>query len=70
MSVREEFEAWWGNRRNLFSCREVAHDAWQAAYAEGRRAGLEEAAKVCEEHPAEFGFKPKVAASIRALADA
>ncbi len=64
MTMREEFEAWY---ESLPPANYDAFHAWQAAYRVGQAEMRERAAITCQNYPAEFGFKPRVAAAIRAL---
>jgi hypothetical protein len=80
MSSSEKFEAWLNNPTTFdgtpipdrmissFVCEQVWKLAWQAASRAGQEAMRERAAMTCENHPAEFGFKPRVAEAIRAIA--
>ncbi len=67
MTMQEKFEAWCKREVVPWASTDWYYPIWQAAYCAGQEAMRERAAKACEKHPAEFGFKPKVAASIRAL---
>jgi len=73
--VREAFEAWSEmfclalDRRPTGTYESMhTHDAW-CAYAAGRAAGMEEAAKVCESMTKDIVCPEECAAAIRALAE-